>query len=286
MFLITMLFFLGIRVLLGVDATNLESHPIIGLEYFDFVVFNFPHVGGKMRIEKNRELIKNFFISVKNIIHKNSKIFMTLCNGQGGTSFDSIKRHWNDSWQVTEMAAHGNFLLTAIESYEDSLFETYKVTGYRSLEKKFNTYGCLTHIFELFEKPSINNIVPEEKLNFCEYYSDSISWKDLLQKFNKLNYNSFALYFQIFKFDISFRINNDFNIIQFYETLYNNAGLIIENVELINSYTFPNSKEISKTFRINYKSDMLPIHKKLAVYFHENVIPDIIENNLTILVSR
>ena len=75
-----MIFFSGIRILTQVDATKLEKHQVLKSECFDIVAFNFPHVGGKMRIEKNRELLKNFFLSVGAILTKNGQIFLSLCN--------------------------------------------------------------------------------------------------------------------------------------------------------------------------------------------------------------
>ncbi|XP_008211400.1 mitochondrial ribosome-associated GTPase 2 isoform X2 [Nasonia vitripennis] len=168
----------GIHVLVGVDATKFEEHKILSSQSFDIVVFNFPHVGGKMRIEKNRELLRQFFISVKSVLHKDGKVLMSLCDGQGGTPADTSRRQWNDSWQVTEMAAHGSFVLLAIEPFDSSLFKTYTVTGYRSLEKKFNTEGSLTHVFKRADRPDIVNIAPKTKINLQKNNYKPIEWEN------------------------------------------------------------------------------------------------------------
>ena len=52
----------GTKVLFSVDATKLDQCPSIEGAIFDAVVFNFPHVGGKGNIGKNRELLKHFFM--------------------------------------------------------------------------------------------------------------------------------------------------------------------------------------------------------------------------------
>ena len=284
----TMVFFSGIRVLTGVDATKLEEHKILSSEKFDLVVFNFPHVGGKMRIEKNRELLKKFFMSVQHILQYNGQVFMSLCDGQGGTPVDRTLRKWNDSWQVTEMAAYGDFILIAIEPFDSLLFETYTVTGYRSLEKQFNTQGSLTHIFNLSEKPNIKNIAPKQSINLKKNYEKQINWKGVFEE-NRIkncdNDNFLSLYSNSYKFDITFSISPEFNDIKLFETLYNYAGLIIDDVQFLNSYIFPDLKE-TRTFRITYYSKKFPLYRKLVIEIHKNVIATIIEKNLNVVVTR
>lgn len=285
-----MIFFSGIQVLVGVDATKLEEHKILSFESFDIVVFNFPHVGGKMRIEKNRALLRQFFISVKSILQKDGKVLMSLCDGQGGTPADISRRQWNDSWQVTEMAAHGSFVLRAIEPFDSSLFKTYTVTGYRSLEKKFNTAGSLTHVFKLADRPDIANIAPKTKINLQQYNDKPIEWKNIIFEAS-IDVNvtdvscNLSLYSKSYTFDMTVSIDSEFTNAKFYESLYNNAGLIINNVELIGCYKFPDSKE-TRTFRITYKSDRFPLYRKLVIDIHENLIAGIVEKDLHVTVPR
>lgn len=53
----------GATVLYGIDATNLHQCPSLVTEgEFDCVIFQFPHVGGKASIKKNRQLLKEFFM--------------------------------------------------------------------------------------------------------------------------------------------------------------------------------------------------------------------------------
>lgn len=286
-----MLFFSGTRVIAGVDAKKLQEHNILSSEQFDIVVFNFPHVGGKMRIEKNRDLLKNFFISVRSILKKDDgKVFVSLCDGQGGTPADKSKRQWNDSWQVTEMAAHGDFLLVAIETFDSNLFETYTVTGYRSLEKQFNTEGSLTHIFKLADKPCQSNIAPKHKINLQQCYCKSITYQKMLTETDNNDYNSqikgdLSMYPNTYNFDITLSINPEFSVAKLYETLYNYAGVIIHNVEFLYSYKFSDLRE-TNTFRITYNTSRFAVHRKLIVDLHQNVISDVIEKALNVTVSR
>ncbi|KYN37065.1 GTP-binding protein 5 [Trachymyrmex septentrionalis] len=169
----------GICVLFDVDATKLEECLSLKSRRFDKIIFNFPHAGGKMRIERNRDLLKDFFVSSERMIKENGQILVTLCNGQGGTPMDEPRRRWDDSWKIVEMAAHGNFILTRIEPFLWQSFQNYIVTGYRSLDKQFHTAGSLTHFFTKAELPMMHNIAPSNKIHTFKYTVDNITWKDM-----------------------------------------------------------------------------------------------------------
>ena len=51
----------GIEVFYEVDATALHTNQNINQRKFDNLVFNFPHIGGKSKIDLNRTLLKEFF---------------------------------------------------------------------------------------------------------------------------------------------------------------------------------------------------------------------------------
>ena len=276
--------FSGVSVLLGVDATKINKHPDLQKNLFDKIIFNFPHTGGKMRIEKNRNLLKDFFSSVGESLEPNGKVIITLCNGQGGTPSDNPRRSWNDSWQVVEMAAHGNFILTEIEPFQISFFENYIVTGYRGLEKQFNTQGSLTHFFTQISRPEINTIAPKLKLGLKDFDG---TWKNIERSREKDFISDLvSLYPLRFLFDITLFVQTDFCESKFYEVLHNFAGRIIENVEFIGSYEFPRSLKKTRTYRISYASAYFPLYRKRVINIHQEIIARIIEENLEVSVSR
>ena len=79
----------GVEIKLNFDATKISEQTE---KCFDITIFMFPHVGGKMKINKNRELLKQFGISASNVLKKkSSQVIVTLCDGQGRDLYIAIK---------------------------------------------------------------------------------------------------------------------------------------------------------------------------------------------------
>ncbi|KAM6984112.1 ferredoxin-fold anticodon-binding domain-containing protein 1 [Tautogolabrus adspersus] len=137
----------GGTVLFEVDCTKLGECASLRDRVFDRVVFNFPHCGRKSGVKKNRELIKNFFLSCVQVLAEDGEIHVSLCNGQGGTPVDHPKREWHNSWQVTAMAAEAHLILNDVHPFESGKYQSYKCTGYRSQDKGFHVEKGLVHVF-------------------------------------------------------------------------------------------------------------------------------------------
>ena len=74
----------GCNVLQGVDGEALDQDSRLNGLLFSKVIFMFPHVGGKMKIGRNRKLLLNVLKSAKKILRKNGQIVITLCRGKDG----------------------------------------------------------------------------------------------------------------------------------------------------------------------------------------------------------
>lgn len=134
-------------MLLDVDATKLDNHPVLKNERFSKIIFNFPHIKGKMKIHLNRALLKGYFQSAKEMVTLDGRILVSLCKGQGGTRVDKLVRRWDDTWKVVEMAAQGDFVLVSVEQFRSDIFPKYTSVGYRGGDSAFHTDGALVHIF-------------------------------------------------------------------------------------------------------------------------------------------
>ncbi|KAM9348581.1 ferredoxin-fold anticodon-binding domain-containing protein 1 [Symphorus nematophorus] len=137
----------GGAVLFEVDCRKLGECAALQGRVFDRVVFNFPHCGRKSGVKKNRELLKNFFLSCVQVLAEDGEVHVSLCNGQGGTPADNPQREWHNSWQVAAMAAEAHLILTDIHPFESEKYQSYKCTGYRSQDKGFHVAKALLHVF-------------------------------------------------------------------------------------------------------------------------------------------
>lgn len=100
-----------------------------------------------MKLHLNRLLLKNFFVSASLLLSGSGKILVTLCKGQSGTPYDTIKRKHGDTWQIINMATHGDLVLDEAQPFCSSSWPLYNPNGYRSLEKGFQLDEAVTFIF-------------------------------------------------------------------------------------------------------------------------------------------
>uniref|UniRef100_A0A3Q3J0T6 FDX-ACB domain-containing protein n=1 Tax=Monopterus albus TaxID=43700 RepID=A0A3Q3J0T6_MONAL len=178
----------GGTVLFDVDCTKLKECASLQGRVFDRVVFNFPHCGRKSGVKKNRELLKNFFLSCIPLLAEDGEVHVSLCNGQGGTPVDQPKREWHNSWQVVAMAAEAHLILSDIQPFESERYQSYKCTGYRSQDKGFHVEKALLHVFtrslpytsaqmlkveEVIEGGKVQYTIPAELSDFIFRYRNT-----------------------------------------------------------------------------------------------------------------
>ena len=130
-----------------IDATALQQ-TLAGRQGPDFsadcIVFNFPHHPGKGRIQRNRDLVRDFLLSARTVLAPHGQIRVSLAAGQGGTPIDK-PRLWGDTWQVAEQGAMAQLLLA--EVYPFLAPPGYYCRGYKSQDKGFHLTGAMQHIF-------------------------------------------------------------------------------------------------------------------------------------------
>ena len=71
----------GCHVFQGVDAEALDQEARLANLSFSRIVFMFPHVGGKMKINRNRQLVQNVLKSARKLMDRNGQVVITLCKG-------------------------------------------------------------------------------------------------------------------------------------------------------------------------------------------------------------
>lgn len=109
----------------GIDARALDA-AFPGAS-FDRVVWNFPHVDGKMNIGKNRELLRRFFVSVSTVLADDGEVLVALAAGQGGTEVERPE-NYDATWQLDAQGAYGGLLVASVAPLEPF----YTVVGGRS----------------------------------------------------------------------------------------------------------------------------------------------------------
>ena len=163
---------LGVHVLHAVDGTKLHTHPQLQelSAQYTTVIFNFPHTGGKSNIKRNRQLLRDFFISAAKILSPHGRVCVTLCKGQGGTPADSDQRGHHNSWRVVEMAAEAGLLLSDVQHFDLWAHVGYEPSGYRGGGRGFVLQGALEHVFTLPQPDHASwEVVDDRVCDICQF---------------------------------------------------------------------------------------------------------------------
>lgn len=168
----------SVSIYYGVDARELETFKFTKDRKFHPIVFNFPHPGGKNCMATNRKLLSDFFMSAEKVLRDDGEIWLTLCDGQGGTPADKQQREWQNSWQVVGMAAKANVILTRVEDFNSQTYLGYQSKGYRSTDRGFATAGALTHVFVRGHETVDDHVTRWQSLMLKVLRMEPDAWRD------------------------------------------------------------------------------------------------------------
>jgi 25S rRNA (uracil2634-N3)-methyltransferase len=168
-----------VRVLHGVDATDLTT-AIGSSEKFDRVVFNFPHIAGKAKMDRNRALLGGYLKSAQDVLSERGLIEVALAPGQGGTAMDGDeRREYGNSWQCYTQGAENGCLLVGATRFDE---DGWRALGYESrghwrslgAERGFRTKNGVVHAFV----PE-GNLPPGAACTHCMPFTRDVSvWVD------------------------------------------------------------------------------------------------------------
>ena len=107
----------GCQIVEGVDAEKLTLDPRLTGLRFSRIIFMFPHVGGKMKIHRNRALLFNVISSCREMVTDDGEIVITLARGQGGTPAEAEARSPGDTWRLVDTCHEAGCVLTRVQDF-------------------------------------------------------------------------------------------------------------------------------------------------------------------------
>lgn len=127
-------------VLHDVDATKLlalprqvKTHTVP--DFFQYIVFNFPH-SGQQRVHVNRALLLEFFESARSRLKVHGEVHVTLKT-----------RPPYSNWFIEDQAKEAGFVLKERRKFNIKLFPGYRHRTTDPQAKKFEPDLCVTYVF-------------------------------------------------------------------------------------------------------------------------------------------
>ena len=72
-----------------------------------------------------------YYSSTVDHLTDDGSIYVSLCNGQGGTAADHPRRDWCNNWQIVAQAACAELVLSEAVPFLSHNFQEYSSTGFR-----------------------------------------------------------------------------------------------------------------------------------------------------------
>jgi len=247
----------GCNVLHGLDAESLHiDERLKGLK-FSKIIFMFPHVGGKMKIGRNRKLILNVLLSAKRILMPHDgQVIITLCKGQGGTPFEKVKRIPADTWKIVEIAHEAEFVLSDVCYFPHDAFDQYFRVGYRDLQKGFNVDYSVVHTLEMSAPLEIYPISNLEVSLETERHSTNLP---------------VSLYPPRYIHHISFWTPEDFDENRLALAIKASVGQYLLGWKTIDNYTNESGRR-SRTIELEYCDNLRAMGPSRAIFLNNTVL--------------
>jgi len=273
------------EVLFEVDAVKLDSDDRFKDKKFTKIIFMFPHVGGKMKIHLNRELVKNFLASCDKMLAHDGSVIVTLCRGQGGTPAEEVqKKVAADTWKVVEGGAEGGFVLNGVEKFPVDQFPQYSQVGYRGMENKgFHVEGSIVHIFKYSPLPCLVplEMLPCKRQKMSEPAED-FDFASVFSNFNstpKIGPPS-SLYPPSYTHHISFWESSPVSDNDIADVVVASVGGFVVDWTWLDKYE--KDGRTSRTAKVKYFSKHEALGPKAAFNLHINVLGKSLENILDV----
>jgi len=274
------------QVLFEVDAVKLDSDDRFEGKKFTKIIFMFPHVGGKMKIHLNRDLVRNFLACCGNILADDGSVIVTLCRGQGGTPFDEVqKKVAADTWKVVEGGAEGGFVLDGVEKFPLDQFPDYLQVGYRGMENKgFHLEGSVVHIFKYSPLPCLVPIeeLPCKRQKFCNPVEGVVDFASIFSNFSSSwgEGQPTSLYPPTYTHHISFWESSPVSDNDIVDVVLASVGGIVVDWTWLDKYH--KDDRTSRTARVTYCSRRGALGPKTAFKLHIDVLGKSLENVLNV----